>query len=155
MLCRIWLQRYNKKCTFATKSRESLLSGAILLQIGCSTFEEWTSILVQFPRSFGRKLQLMTYFLPKITLFFKKNAFFFKKIWSCLIFVVPLHPLSVESDVLTHSAAIAQLVEHNLAKVGVASSSLVCRSIEMSRTEFLLCFSKEVIEYGKESAVRC
>ena len=25
-------------------------------------------------------------------------------------------------------AAIAQLVEHNLAKVGVASSSLVCRS---------------------------
>jgi len=25
----------------------------------------------------------------------------------------------------------------------------------MSRTEFLLCFSKEVIEYGKESAVRC
>ena len=26
-------------------------------------------------------------------------------------------------------AAIAQLVEHDLAKVGVASSSLVCRSI--------------------------
>ena len=26
------------------------------------------------------------------------------------------------------NAAIAQLVEHNLAKVGVASSSLVCRS---------------------------
>ena len=29
------LQRYNKKCTFATKSRESLLSSAILLQMGC------------------------------------------------------------------------------------------------------------------------
>ena len=27
-----------------------------------------------------------------------------------------------------NNAAIAQLVEHNLAKVGVASSSLVCRS---------------------------
>ena len=29
------LQRYNKKCTFARKSRESLLSGAIFLQMGC------------------------------------------------------------------------------------------------------------------------
>ena len=29
-----------------------------------------------------------------------------------------------------NNAAIAQLVEHNLAKVGVASSSLVCRSIK-------------------------
>ena len=28
-------------------------------------------------------------------------------------------------------AAIAQLVEHNLAKVGVASSSLVCRSFHI------------------------
>ena len=31
---------------------------------------------------------------------------------------------------LLHFAAIAQLVEHDLAKVGVASSSLVCRSHE-------------------------
>ena len=29
------LQRYNKKSTFARKSRESLLSSAILLQMGC------------------------------------------------------------------------------------------------------------------------
>ena len=29
------LQRYNKKCTFARKSRESLLSSAILLQMDC------------------------------------------------------------------------------------------------------------------------
>ena len=89
----------------------------------------------------------------------KKKAhflhFFSQNIWSVQKKAVPLHSLSVESDVLTHFAAIAQLVEHNLAKVGVASSSLVCRSIEMSRTQFLLCFSKEVIEYGKESAVRC
>ena len=34
-------------------------------------------------------------------------------------------PLSSES---TFFAVIAQLVEHDLAKVGVASSSLVCRS---------------------------
>ena len=31
-------------------------------------------------------------------------------------------------DVIAHNAEIAQLVEHNLAKVGVASSSLVFRS---------------------------
>ena len=29
------MQRYNKKCTFARKSRESLLSSAIFLQMGC------------------------------------------------------------------------------------------------------------------------
>ena len=34
----------------------------------------------------------------------------------------PLHYIEI------YFAAIAQLVEHNLAKVGVASSSLVCRS---------------------------
>ena len=51
----------------------------------------------------------------------------------------------VGSSVLTKNAAISQLVEHNLAKVGVASSSLVCRSIEMSRTQFLLSFSKKVL----------
>ena len=79
-------------------------------------------------------MQPMPPFLPKKSDFFKKNAFFCKNIWSYAIFVVPLHSLSVESDVLKHFAAIAQLVEHNLAKVGVASSSLVCRSIGMSRT---------------------
>ena len=57
-------------------------------------------------------------------------AFFLQNIWSVQKKAVPLHPLSDESDVLKHFAAIAQLVEHNLAKVGVASSSLVCRSIE-------------------------
>ena len=34
-----------------------------------------------------------------------------------------LHPY-----VLTHNAEVAQLVEHNLAKVGVAGSNLVFRS---------------------------
>ena len=32
------------------------------------------------------------------------------------------------------NAAIAQLVEHDLAKVGVASSSLVCRSFKEKHT---------------------
>ena len=51
---------------------------------------------------------------------------------------IHLRPLNV-TDVATKfmsaigiekvAAAIAQLVEHDLAKVGVASSSLVCRSI--------------------------
>ena len=36
---------------------------------------------------------------------------------------------SLQSVILRTSAAIAQLVEHDLAKVGVASSSLVCRSL--------------------------
>ena len=39
-----------------------------------------------------------------------------------------------ESPPLHLPAEIAQLVEHNLAKVGVASSSLVFRSIEISMT---------------------
>ena len=41
---------------------------------------------------------------------------------------VPLQPLSRVSVCSFIFAAIAQLVEHDLAKVGVASSSLVCRS---------------------------
>ena len=43
--------------------------------------------------------------------------------------VVPLHPHSEECSLLRGIAAeIAQLVEHNLAKVGVAGSSPVFRS---------------------------
>ncbi len=41
-------------------------------------------------------------------------------------------------------AAIAQLVEHNLAKVGVASSSLVCRSIVL---KIFMTFVGEVAEW--------
>jgi hypothetical protein len=33
-----------------------------------------------------------------------------------------------EAQMVTHQAKVAQLVEHNLAKVGVASSNLVFRS---------------------------
>ena len=41
---------------------------------------------------------------------------------------VPLHSQSERLQSSKHNAEIAQLVEHNLAKVGVASSSLVFRS---------------------------
>ena len=40
----------------------------------------------------------------------------------------PLHLPSAMTRLTRHNAAIAQLVEHNLAKVGVAGSSPVCRS---------------------------
>ena len=41
---------------------------------------------------------------------------------------LPLHPQSGKQVPKAKNAEIAQLVEHNLAKVGVASSSLVFRS---------------------------
>ncbi len=47
----------------------------------------------------------------------------------CLIFAVPFHQMrDVALQAHLHIAEIAQLVEHDLAKVGVASSSLVFRS---------------------------
>ena len=55
---------------------------------------------------------------------------FFEKVLENKIFALSLHPQSV-SNVgckVQDNAEIAQLVEHNLAKVGVASSSLVFRS---------------------------
>ena len=64
---------------------------------------------------------------------YRKNAFFAffsRNIWRVQKKAVPLHPLSEESVCSFIIAAIAQLVEHDLAKVGVASSSLVCRSKE-------------------------
>ncbi len=59
-------------------------------------------------------------------------------------FVLPLQPISGMNEIKCSYkyAVIAQLVEHNLAKVGVASSSLVHRSKKQSRTVVLLIFSK-------------
>ena len=69
---------------------------------------------------FAFKNRQNAHFLKKKSL---KNLVIQKK-------VVPLHPHSEECSLLRGIAAeIAQLVEHNLAKVGVASSSLVCRSM--------------------------
>ena len=57
----------------------------------------------------------------------------------------PLHFLLF----LRYDAAIAQLVEHNLAKVGVASSSLVCRSFfyTFRKSSFLLVIAKKVTSF--------
>ena len=68
---------------------------------------------------FAFKNRQNAHFLKKKSL---KNLVIQKK-------VVPLHPHSEECSLLRGiTAEIAQLVEHNLAKVGVASSSLVFRS---------------------------
>ena len=62
--------------------------------VGNSYLAMLERIFSTFPRSYGRKMQPMPSFLPQNTLFFKKNAFFCKNIWSCPFFVVPLHSLS-------------------------------------------------------------
>ena len=55
---------------------------------------------------------------------------------------VHFHPTSAaENAELRSNAEIAQLVEHNLAKVGVASSSLVFRSLVKTAFRCLFCFS--------------
>ena len=70
----------------------------------------------------------------QIRLLSPRNQTFFKKtspnIWSIPQKLLTLHPLRHQngSRQQHHHAEIAQLVEHNLAKVGVASSSLVFRS---------------------------
>ena len=46
------------------------------------------------------------------------------------IFAIPLRKNGIALSLKNNFAEIAQLVEHNLAKVGVASSSLVFRSRE-------------------------
>ena len=60
--------------------------------------------------------------------------------------VVPLHPHSEECSLLRGIAAeIAQLVEHNLAKVGVAGPSPVFRSIFLKQHQvFILCIEIDV-----------
>ena len=60
----------------------------------------------------------------------KKISFFFGDINKCYIFASP-----------KTNAKVAQLVEHNLAKVRVASSSLVFRS----KAKFKVCKSFELL----------
>ena len=59
----------------------------------------------------------------------KKNEKKFKKFWryKILLYLCTRNPIERVAG-SKHNAEIAQLVEHNLAKVGVASSSLVFRS---------------------------
>ena len=62
--------------------------------------------------------------------FFKKNVNFSQKSLEVKKNCVPLQSQTTRTG---SNAEIAQLVEHNLAKVGVASSSLVFRSKRVSR----------------------
>ena len=61
--------------------------------------------------------------------------FFHKKVWKFKKSAYLCNPKQQERGL---NAEIAQLVEHNLAKVGVASSSLVFRSKRVSRNADLL-----------------
>ena len=69
------------------------------------------------------------------------HIFFQKKSKKSLVIqkkVVPLHPHSEECSLLRGiTAEIAQLVEHNLAKVGVAGPSPVFRSIFLKQHQVL------------------
>ena len=80
----------------------------------------------------------------------RQNAHFLKKksLKNLVIqkTVVPLHPHSEECSLLRGiTAEIAQLVEHNLAKVGVAGPSPVFRSIFFeTASSFILCIGIDV-----------
>ena len=56
------------------------------------------------------------------------------------IFAIPLRKNGIALSLKNNFAEIAQLVEHNLAKVGVASSSLVFRSTEVIRNDGLFSY---------------
>ena len=85
---------------------------------------------------FAFKNRQNAHFLKKKSL---KNLVIQKK-------VVPLHPHSEECSLLRGiTAEIAQLVEHNLAKVGVAGPSPVFRSIFFeTASSFILCIRIDV-----------
>ena len=72
----------------------------------------------------------MGIYLPKIFIFERILIFFSKKFGS----LKNIRTFAIPNG---KYAEIAQLVEHNLAKVGVASSSLVFRS---RKTSLKLCF---------------
>ena len=82
----------------------------------------------------ANKVKHFTYKHPRKFLFFQKNADFLKifaKKFGGLNFIRTFAIPNEKNG--SPNAEIAQLVEHNLAKVGVASSSLVFRSKRVSR----------------------
>ena len=96
-----------------------------------------------FPPYFGRKIQ-----------FFEKNAlflkFFAKKFGSNE--KLPTFAIPNETNTVSKHAEVAQLVEHNLAKVGDASSSLVFRSKNKKSAE-MLTFVLKISPDGVQSYV--
>ena len=79
----------------------------------------------------GNRLDQSDRIVPKTGFFEKKQqkiAFFQKKSSKKFGSLKKLRTFAIPNEKYGSSAEIAQLVEHNLAKVGVASSSLVFRS---------------------------
>ncbi len=58
--------------------------------------------------------------------------------------IMPIFAIQSSDKIRGFNAEIAQLVEHHLAKVGVASSSLVFRSNEDSRKVVLFCLHHRI-----------
>ena len=94
---------------------------------------------MNFPRIFSFK-----------SCFSRKNALFLK------IFAkkfggnekMPTFAIPNETNTVSKHAEVAQLVEHNLAKVGVASSSLVFRSKNKKSAEMLTFVLKNITRRG-------
>ena len=86
----------------------------------------------------GRKGKIahIWYFLPK------KVVLLFGRLRKSRTFAPHLRASAIRNDTIV--AEIAQLVEHNLAKVGVASSSLVFRSV-LIEGSFRDIFSRELL----------
>ena len=96
-----------------------------------------------FPLILGEKSS----FLRKNALFLK---FFAKKFGSNK--KMPTFAIPNETNTVSKHAEVAQLVEHNLAKVGVASSSLVFRSKNKKSAE-MLTFVLKISPDGVQSYV--
>ena len=70
------------------------------------------------------------------------------------IFAIPLRKNGIALSLKNNFAEIAQLVEHNLAKVGVASSSLVFRSREEITFGWSLFFVEKGLLRDSNSRLR-
>ncbi len=79
----------------------------------------------------------------------KKNFFNSKKVRT---FAPAFEGREVLEIVVKHNAEIAQLVEHDLAKVGVASSSLVFRSILFFYAEIAQLVEHDLAKVGVASS---
>ena len=107
------IQHYKVRKLFANEQHPS---GHCLGKISKSEFRGW------FWGSFWRKRGQKVRFLHKNAIFLR---FFLHSNFFCSIFALAIRKNGCK---VLKIAEIAQLVEHNLAKVGVASSSLVFRS---------------------------
>ena len=92
--------------------------------------------------------------LSQKTCFSRKNALFLKKVTKKFggNKKMPTFAIPNETNTVSNHAEVAQLVEHNLAKVGVASSSLVFRS-KNKKSAAMLTFVLKLSPDGVQSYV--